>query len=223
LDASTHANRTPPRDIFVSAVILAAGRAQRMGFSKLNLQLSGKSLLRHVVDVALASVVSEVVVVLGDHAEELAPEIPEDRRLRVVHNPRFAEGQTTSLQAGLASVHPDSEAVVVFLGDQPLVSPEAVNALVAEFSLAGSPIVMPLYQGRKGHPILFARSLFSELLALSPDQPRRDVVTRHLGEAATVSLDELIAPQDVDTWDDYLKMKQGVEDGTLTTDSSPTK
>lgn len=189
----------------VCAIILAAGRAERLGSSKLSLQLAGRSILRHVIDSALASNLSEIVVVLGHYARELVSEIPDDRRVRSVHNARYDEGQHSSVKAGLAVLDGEAEAAVVLLGDQPFVTPEAINAIIDEFQMRRTPLVLPIYQGRRGHPVLFSSALFPELLEASEEQGRREVVRRHMGRAATVALAQE-PPMDVDTWQDYLQL-----------------
>lgn len=175
-----------------------------MGRSKLNLPLNGKSMLRHVIDAALQSEVAEVLVVLGGHASELEQELPLHSRVKRVLNQRYAEGQTTSLQAGLLAADPECEAAIALLGDQPLIASAAIDALVGEFRKRRPSLVVPLYGGRRGHPILFARALFPELLALTPSQSRREVVRRHSEETSAVELSMWAPPQDVDTWEDYL-------------------
>ncbi len=194
-------DRPPP----VAAIVLAAGEARRMGLPKLGLRLGGKSLLRRAVEAALGSQVDEVVVVLGCGAAELAQDLPQDARLRLVHNPSPAAGQSTSLKAGLAAISPMVGAAVFLLGDQPLVASEAVDALLDAFRSRGAQLALPLYRGVPGHPVLFARSLFPELLRVQGDQGGREVLARHRAEAVTVALDRE-APEDVDTPAQYRQL-----------------
>jgi molybdenum cofactor cytidylyltransferase len=189
----------------VSAIVLAAGQGRRMGALKLALPLGPKSVLRHVVDAALASPVGEVVVVLGHGAAELGAELPKHSRLRSVYNPDFVQGQSSSLKAGINALNPKAEGVVFLLGDQPLVTPETIDALVATFQNYPAAIVQPLYRGIPGNPVLFARALFPELLQVTGDRGGRELLDTHRTELAAVDLDSE-APDDIDTGEDYGKI-----------------
>ncbi len=186
----------------VGAIVLAAGLARRMGRQKLALRIGGKSILRRVVECALAARVDEVVVVLGHGADVLEGDLPRDARLRTVLNPRFSEGQSTSVRAGLAALGSHVDAAVFLLGDQPTVLPETIDALVDAFRAGGTRLARPSYRGTPGHPVLFARALFPELAAVSGDRGGRDVLARHRAETLLVPVDRDV-PADVDTEDDY--------------------
>ena len=189
----------------VSAIVLAAGQARRMGALKLALPLGPQSVLRHVVEAALASPVDEVVVVLGHGAAELTAELPKHSRVRPVYNPQFAQGQSTSVRAGINALPSEVEGAIFLLGDQPLVRPETIAALVATFRSYPAPIVQPLYHGIPGNPVLFARTLFPELLQVTGDRGGRELLDTHRREMAAVDLN-LEAPEDIDTREDYDKI-----------------
>lgn len=189
----------------VSAIVLAAGEGRRMGLLKLGLPLDGKSLLQRVVEAALLAPVDEVVVVLGHGSAELLPQLPTDRRVRTVLNSRYAEGQSSSLKAGIGALAPQSEAAVFLLADQPRIDPEAITAVVNAFRSRHAALVRARYRGMAGHPVLFARALFPQLLETTGDQGGREVLARHRAETITVDLD-LEAPEDVDTMEDYVKL-----------------
>lgn len=191
--------------LLVSAIVLAAGKAERMGFSKLGLPLAGQSILSRVVNTALASCVSEVVVVLGHFAEDLSTEIPPSPRVKVVHNPCYGQGQHSSLRVGLAAVDFRAAAAVVLLGDQPMVRTEAIDALAGDFQKNRALFVIPTYNGQRGHPVLFSRALFPELLAAGENEGRREVMRRHRAECRTVATGGE-PPTDVDTWQDYVSL-----------------
>jgi len=188
----------------VSAIVLAAGEGRRMGAPalKLALRLGGKSILRRVVEAALAAPVDEVVVVLGHGATELEQELPRDPRVRTVYNPDYATGQSSSLKAGISAIASAAQAAVFLLGDQPLISSQAIEALVSAFRSRHSAVVRPRYRGTPGHPVLFSRALFAELLLVTGDQGGRELIARHQAEVATVELN-LEPPIDIDTKEDY--------------------
>ena len=197
----------------VAAVVLAAGQATRMGKLKLGMRLGEKSVLRRVMDSALASPVAEVVVVLGHGADELKQELPASERARVVFNPSFAEGQSTSLMAGIQALAPRMQAAILLLGDQPLISPEAIRALIAAFRIRPANLIRSVYRGElASHPVLFSRRLFAELLQVRGDRGGRELLLRHQEEALTVKLD-LDPPVDIDTMEDYLALAKKFSDG----------
>ena len=200
-DFSTHMPAAP-----VAAVVLAAGQATRMGELKLGMRLGAKSLLRRVVESALASPIADVVVVLGHGADELRQELPASDRVRVVFNPSFAGGQSTSLMAGIQVLAPEMQAAILLLGDQPLISPEAIRALIAAFRIRPAKLIRSVYRGAlASHPVLFSRRLFTELLQVTGDRGGRELLLRHQEEALTVKLD-LDPPVDIDTMEDYLEL-----------------
>jgi molybdenum cofactor cytidylyltransferase len=186
----------------ISGVILAAGRSSRLGRPKQLLDLFGEPLLRRVVHNAVASELNEVVLVLGHQAAEIQTAVGEWGQ-RVVVNPDYADGQSTSLRVGLGAIDPLSEAVVFLLGDQPQVGPEIIDALIARFRGSGAPIVMPTYGGMPANPVLFASELFPELAVVTGDEGARAVVKRNSARVVRVAVSDGAPPRDVDTDDDY--------------------
>ncbi len=194
----------------VTAVVLAAGLGRRMGRLKLGLALGGKPLLQHVVDAALASVADEVLAVVGHQADELQALVPAHDRLRMVLNPDYATGQSASIRAAVAALSADTDAVLFLLGDQPTITPAIIDAVVHAFRARRAPAVQPVFRGTPGHPVLFARSLFPELLGVTGDEGGREVLRRHLTDREAVPLD-CDAPGDVDTAADYERLLAGFE------------
>ncbi|HET8524387.1 MAG TPA: nucleotidyltransferase family protein [Thermomicrobiales bacterium] len=186
----------------ISGVILAAGSSTRLGRPKQLLVLHGEPLLRHVVRNAIASNLDDVVLVLGCDAEHIADAIGEWGQ-RVVINPDYADGQSTSLRHGLANIDPQAEAVLFLLGDQPGVTPAIINAVLARFRETGGPIVAPTYGGTRGNPILFSRQFFPDLARITGDQGARAIVRAHQNDVVTVPVSDGQPPQDVDTDADY--------------------
>jgi molybdenum cofactor cytidylyltransferase len=157
-----------------SAVVLAAGRSSRMGSNKLLLPFDGGTVLDTTLD-ALRGV--ETVVVTGHKPEELEPVLSR-YPVKVVHNPRYDEGMTTSFQAGLMAL--DADAVFLVLGDQVGLDRRMLSAMVQVLvEDEEAVIVSPRYGNRGGHPVLFRRSLFWEILRLKVGESLRDVVMRH--------------------------------------------
>ncbi len=191
----------------ISAIILAAGKSLRMGFPKLLLSVEGKSLLQHVIDSTLKSKVDDVVIVLGAEAAKLKREI-KPGKARIIVNPSYDEGQSTSLRAGLQSINPKSQAVIILLGDQPFINSATINALIDKYQESRSPVVAPVYNGKRGNPVLFDRALIPELVDAKGDQGGRKIVEEYTDRIATIEIDSAIVGIDIDTWDDYQEMSR---------------
>jgi CTP:molybdopterin cytidylyltransferase MocA len=186
-----------------------------MGRPKQLLTIGAETILRLVVDRALESPLDEVVVVLGHRAEEIRSVLPVDVRVRTVFNPRFAEGLSTSLAAGLRAAGTDAEAAVVLLGDQPGLRPDAVGAVIEAFRRTRSPTVQTGYEGGPGHPTLLARSTWAEVLSeITGDAGAAEVLRRH-PEWRTVAEVGGPLPADVDTMEDYRELQRIHLDGAL--------
>ncbi len=186
----------------VSAIVLAAGRATRMGAQKLLLPVGEQPMLRRVVKAAMASAVAEVIVVVGSEAEHVAGSL-RDLPVHIVDNPDYAQGMSTSLGAGLKAARSDCEAVIFLLGDQPFVTPALVDMLICRFAETGAPVVRPVINGRETHPVLMAAELFPEILEQEGDLGGREVVRRHRNKLELVLLDDSRLAMDIDTPDDY--------------------
>ncbi|HEX2503911.1 MAG TPA: NTP transferase domain-containing protein [Miltoncostaeaceae bacterium] len=190
----------------VCAIVLAAGEGRRMGGRvKQLLPVGGRPLLEHPVEAAVAAGLDEVRVVLGHDAEEIAASLTLPAGVELVINTRYAEGQSSSLRAGLAAAPEASRAAVILLGDQPEVRPEAIRAVIDWHWVHGSPVVRASYRARPSHPVLLARSAWAGVEALRGDVGARELVATHLGvvDLAEVGGDP---PEDVDTPEDYERL-----------------
>jgi molybdenum cofactor cytidylyltransferase len=186
----------------IAAVVLAAGTSSRMGRQKLLLPLGeGRPLIRLSVERVLAAGLDDTIVVLGLDADAVGAALT-GLPVRTVVNPRYAEGQSTSLRAGLDALRPETEAAVIALGDQPLPDPGLIGRLVARYHQSRQPIVVPRYREGRGNPVLFSAGLFEELRAVTGDQGGRAVIARDPVRVAELPVDGPM-PKDIDTWDDY--------------------
>ena len=158
------------------AVVLAAGSGSRFGGGKLTAAWGAGVLLEGALAAAFAAPVRSVTVVIGADAEAVAAAARSfDPRILVVHAPDYAEGMGASLRAGIASLPADADGAFVFLGDMPRV-PAAVLRRMAEAVIAGAQAAAPVFEGRRGNPVLLGRSLFPDLLALTGDAGARGVL-----------------------------------------------
>jgi len=194
---------------FLSGIILAAGASSRMGRSKPLLPLRGRPLLQHVLDAAVASRLDEIVLVLGNQADEVrgALELPEASRARVVVNADWARGQSTSLRLGLRRARPSAAAAAILLGDQPGIGAALIDRVARAFLDAGLPAARPVYSGADGsripgHPVFLARRIWSEVDKLGGDEGARALLATRADWLLQVPV-QGEAPADIDTWEDY--------------------
>ena len=194
----------------VFALVLAAGSGSRMGSPKQLLPVGGRPMLQHAIDAVVAAGLTDLVVVLGHAAQEVAAALALPPGALAVVNPRHAEGQSTSLAAGLAQMPTGADAALVLLGDQPEVRPDAIRALAAAHAPGGAPILRASYGGRPGHPVLIDRALWPEAMELRGDGGARALVARHPGSLRLVEVGGA-PPEDVDTPDDHRRVTSRVE------------
>jgi molybdenum cofactor cytidylyltransferase len=195
----------------IAAIVLAAGTSTRMGRQKLLLPIGGQPLIRRSVEAVLAAGLDDAVVVLGEAAEAVGATLA-GLPVRTVVNPHYAEGQSTSLRAGLDALRAETDAAVVALGDQPLPDPDVIRRLVGVFRATGRPIAVPVYRNSRGNPVLFAAALFGELRAVSGDQGGRGVIARDPARVAEVPVDAPM-PADIDTPAEYEAARRAVDPG----------
>ena len=182
----------------IAALVLAAGRSSRMaGDNKLLQQVDGIPLVLRAVNAALASRASSVTVVTG-HAAEQIEAILAGRKFTLVHNPDYADGMASSLCRGIDVLPADAAGVVVLLADMPLINASHIDALIEQF-IARPAIVVPVKDGRRGNPVLWPRSFFTEISALQGDQGARPLLTRHADSITNLEMASEAIFADVDT------------------------
>lgn len=187
----------------IAGILLAAGTSSRMGGNKLLFKLNGESVLRGAVRRALAGGLSPLLVVLGHESDKAWREI-EDLPCQWALNPFYEQGITSSLKGGVMAVPPEARAAMVLLADMPFVTPEMIAALIARYRSTEAPLVISDYEGVNAPPMLYDRSLFHELLAMTAEGCGRQVVKRHRGEAEVLSW-PAAALADLDVPADYAK------------------
>jgi molybdenum cofactor cytidylyltransferase len=190
----------------VAALILAAGASSRMGQPKQLLDWDGRPLVRAAANVALAARLDPLLVVVG-YAQAQVEVALSGLPLRLIANPDYAAGQSTSLRAGIEALGQAADAVVVLLGDQPFVTTAIVERLVDEWRSSGAVIVAPAYAGQRGNPVLFARAIFPELLAIQGDQGARAVLAADRARVRLVAFDDARPLADIDTPEDYERLR----------------
>ncbi len=186
----------------VVGILLAAGESRRMGYPKALLKVDPKihddTFVAHLA-AAMLQVVARLTVVVGAHAERVRPAIPIDPRIDVVANPAWVRGQLSSIKVGLRALPRDASAALIHLTDHPTVKPETFAAVVDAYRKSRKAIVIARYAGRRGHPVLFDSSLFSELLDAPEDQGARVVVNADASRIVYTDVDDPGILLDLDT------------------------
>ncbi len=191
----------------VAAILLAAGAGSRFGGGKLLAPYRGRTLIEGALVNLADAPVDETVVVVGADAKRLR-EVCEPYGVRVVENPGWAEGMSTSVRAGLKALGPEAQAAVVLLADQPLVGTGAVERLVEAFE-RGAKVAVATYGGRPRNPVLFSREVWPLLEAeLSGDEGARPFLRRHPKLLTQVPCDGVGDPADVDTAEDLRRLAE---------------
>lgn len=192
----------------ISAIILAAGESKRMGQPKMLLKWGKTTVLEHVISVFANAGVENIVVVTGAAREDVEAAISQlknDHPVRSVFNEGFLTGEMlSSIQCGLRELRDGvSRAALIALGDQPQVREGSVRRVCKMFKETGSPLVVPSYHMRRGHPWLAERSLWDEILAMRAPQTPRDFLNSHADQINYVEVDDEGILADLDTPEQY--------------------
>ena len=192
-----------------AAILLAAGRSQRMGAFKPLLRFGNQTVIEACISHLLEAGVEDLIVVLGHRAEEV--------RARLSHLPvRFAfnfeanSEMGVSIARGVEQVPKDTAAILIALTDQPAIPSEVILHLVSEWRRTGSRLVVPEYLGGGGHPVLIDHSFREELLSLDPQRGLRALFDAHREEILRVAVASPYVARDMDTWDDYRALYQEI-------------
>jgi len=186
----------------IDAIVLAAGESTRMGKPKPLLRFGDRTFLEQIVTVLQNSSVDRITVVLGAQARRIAEAIDFADASMVV-NKDYRSGQLSSLIAGLKHVPRETEAILLCLVDHPFITTDVVNRIVSEFTATRAPIVIPTFDGRRGHPTLFSRVMFKELGAAPEAQGARHVVYANEDKVLEVAVSDNTIFTGVNTPDEY--------------------
>jgi len=173
----------------LAAVILSGGASSRMGSPKALLPYQGRPFLEHLLEVTAHRNIGVRRIVLGAHAEPIAKEV-NLKADEIVINQDWEKGQLSSIQAALRSLPAGTDGMLLCLIDHPLISSALIQELIEQFYKTKSPVVLPVYDGRRGHPVIFSAALYDELLRAPLETGARAVVWAHKGEVEEVRTNE---------------------------------
>lgn len=187
----------------VSAIVLAAGSSRRMGSSKQLLPLGPKPVIRHCLDSIITAGILDIIVVLGASGEEIAAAVS-GMPVKIAYNRDSLSEMAESVRMGMRELPDASSGVLVCLSDHPLVSVETVRRIIDAHGAGPEEIVIPTFQGKRGHPTLFPRKAIEGVLS---GKTLRDVITNHGGIVRTIDVADEGVVVDMDTPGDYERIK----------------
>jgi len=188
--------------IKVSAILLGAGESRRMGVNKLSLPWGRKTILEHCLHTLLRSEVGEVIVIMNPRMKESEKKfiLP---KCKVVINPYYQNGISTSIRMGVRAIDPQSQGILIALGDQPFLKTRTVNALIKRFAKQRKGIIVPSFRKEKGHPVIFHRTYQNELLKLKGDEGGKSILQKYSKEIWRVPVRSSGVVRDIDVRKDY--------------------
>jgi molybdenum cofactor cytidylyltransferase len=187
----------------ISAIVLAAGKSERMGSPKALLPISGRTFLENVLDAISRTSIEQTIVVVGHHQKEIEASL---RLPSVVFNPDYEKGMITSFQAGIRALSWDASGAFLFLVDHPLVEAATIEAMI--MNLAPNRIILPTFQGRRGHPVLFSADVLEEILALPSTEGANIVVRKDPGRIVEVPVNAPGILVDIDTPEQFEQLRR---------------
>jgi len=191
----------------IAGLILAAGYSRRMGSPKALLTIEGETFLDRIFRIAKSAGLDTIRIVVGSHSEEIRLALPAlASNLIINENPEL--GQLHSLRLGLRSLPGTCKGAMVFLVDHPKVRLETVRSLLQAFNAGEGEIIIPSHGGRRGHPVLFARSVFDDLFSAPLEEGARAVMRGRPDLVAYVEVDDAGVLADIDTPSDYEAMRK---------------
>jgi len=208
--------RRQPDNIAIGGVLLAAGMSRRMGRrNKLIVEIDGVPMVRRAAKAMLEGGLRDLVVVIGHEGERIAAAL-EGLAVRIVDNPGFADGQAGSLAAGIAALPDSVSGALIGLGDMPFIAPELVAEMISDHSGLGdheARISFPVFEGRRGNPVLWGRSFFPALSGLAGDVGGRGILAENPAAVNSISWRDHSIHRDIDTDEDLVS--DGPKDGRL--------
>jgi molybdenum cofactor cytidylyltransferase len=194
----------------ISAILLGAGESKRMKVNKLSLPWGRETVFGHCFNTLLRSRVGEVIVVLNKQKEGMKSQFEKrsasaTKKVKVTFNPYYKRGMSTSIHKGLQVMDPRSEGILISLGDQPFLKTRTINVLLRAFHQRKGKIVVPSFEGTKGHPVIFHRKYEKELLKLRGDTGGKPILVKYSKQVRVIPVRSEGVIRDIDTREEYRK------------------
>jgi len=186
------------------AIILAAGESKRMGSQKMLLPFYGSTMLEKVISNVRASFVNKIMVVLGSDKEQVLTLI-EGSSVNHCVNENYKDSMLSSVRCGIRNLPRNFKAVLIFQGDQPLITPDTINKVINAHQTSGKEIIIPVFEGKRGHPLMVGKKFRKEIEMLESDQGLRALSGSYPEEVFEIETHDPGILKDFDTYDEYLK------------------
>ena len=188
----------------ITGIILASGFSRRMQTEKLLLDVDGTPMVERVIQAASASQLNEVVLV---YQHEDIKRAGDKYHAKTVFNERADEGQSTSIKTGIKAASLETDGFMFLVGDQPFLNAETINTLIDAFNREHHSIIVPVYNGKRGNPVIFPATLKDDLLALTGDRGGRVLIETMAERVKLVTIEDERLGTDVDTEEDYERVR----------------
>ena len=192
-----------------AGIILAAGESIRFGKPKQLLKLNDKYLIEWVLDAAIGSQLEKTLLVLGYNYQKILTALGDKARhpdLQVVINSNYQHGQSTSLQAGIEKIRDKFPSVMFLLGDQPMLGSETIDMLLKEFWSSDKGICVPVFEDKRGNPVIFSQSFYDQLSKITGDIGARNIIRNHPENVQEFEINNPSCFMDIDTQSDFDKL-----------------
>ena len=187
------------------SIILAAGESRRMGLPKMLLEVNGLTMIENVIGNVAESETDGILVVLGSNSEKLVG-IVSKYAVNYCININYSEGMLSSVQCGFRNLPLDTGAVMVFQGDQPFIASSTINLVIDAYRTSGKGVIIPLFNGSRGHPLLLSSCYRDEIETLDPGEGLRSITRIHADDIFEIETGDPGILRDIDTYEDYRRV-----------------
>ncbi|MBI5415639.1 MAG: nucleotidyltransferase family protein [Candidatus Omnitrophica bacterium] len=191
----------------VTSILLSAGLSTRFGSPKALAKPGGETVIERLVKLLLSTGTAELIIVLGHGAEQIKPVLFKHKKVKIVYNKDYKLGQTSSFKTGLAHLAPQTQGILLLPVDYPLVKQETLQTLIKFFQEKKPLILVPVYQGYKGHPPVFDVRLKQEFLDLDHSEGINTVIHRHTAETRVLPVEDEGVIRSFNTPEDFEELK----------------
>ncbi len=197
-----HRNKNTAGKRQIWGLVLAAGESKRMGTPKMLLSYGESTIIETVIDRIGQSSLQHIMVVVGAGKDAVLNKM-KGRELSTCVNPEYHEGMYSSVMCGFKAIPKEAGAIIVFLGDQPMVRPELIDRIIDAWQESGKGIIIPVHQKKRGHPVLIDARYRDEVLHLDPENGLRSLMSRHAEDIFELDTNFPSILRDIDTASDY--------------------
>lgn len=198
----------------IAGLLLAAGSSTRMGSPKQLLHVQGVTLLERILNEALKSELDKIILILGHQSKEIKKALGQiivHKKLRVIENPRYRQGISSSITTSLSEVEDNYDHVMILLADLPHVTSRLINLLIHRYLESRLPIGAIQVKSKRSHPVIFGRPLYNELRKLQGDMGARALFQKYGDRACLVQPDFFYDDMDIDTEEDYAEFQKSLK------------